>query len=66
MQNDNNERLKTNNELFKRKTISVSLPEDLIRWIEDQAQDDVYIRDRSHCIEIAVTEFKEKRNEKNS
>ena len=60
MQNDKNENLKMNNEL-KRKTISVSLPEELIRWIEDQAQEDVYIRDRSHCIEISVTEFKEKR-----
>ena len=49
----------------KRKAVSVSLPVELLEWIEKEVGSDLYLRDRSHLIEIAVSEFKERRDKKN-
>lgn len=45
----------------KRKTVSISLPTELLSWIEEQVASDIYIKDRSHLVEIAVSEFRERR-----
>jgi len=45
----------------KRKTVSISLPIELLEWIEREIENDLYLKDRSHLVEIAVSEFKERR-----
>ena len=45
----------------KRKTVSISLPTELLEWIEREIEADIYIKDRSHLCEIAIIEFREKR-----
>ncbi|MCW4020283.1 MAG: hypothetical protein NWF14_03525 [Candidatus Bathyarchaeota archaeon] len=47
--------------MSKRKAVSVSLPVELLEWIEKEIEKDLYLKDRSHLIEVAVSEFKERR-----
>jgi len=41
--------------------VSISLPIQLLEWIEKEIEQDLYLKDRSHLIEIAVSEFKKRR-----
>ena len=41
--------------------MSISLPTELLEWIEQEVKSDIYLKDRSHLVEVAISEFKERR-----
>jgi len=42
-----------------KKRVCVTLPEDLVEWLDDQVKTRIYA-DRSHAVEIAILRMKEK------
>lgn len=43
-----------------KKIISITLSHDIIRWVEKQAKTSVQYRNKSHLIELAIQELKQK------
>lgn len=42
-----------------KKTISATIDDTLIKWIDEQLKNTAKFRNKSHLIEIAITQYKE-------
>lgn len=43
-----------------RKRVSISFNPELLAWLDDQVEETVEFKDRSHAIEVILTRYKEK------
>lgn len=41
-----------------RMRLSITLEKEMLTWLDEQVRTQIYLRDRSHAIEIALTEFR--------
>lgn len=50
-------------ESMPKKRVGITLPEDLVKWLDEQVRRRIYA-DRSHAIEVAILTLKEKLEKK--
>lgn len=55
--------LRNRRDLFMKKIISITLEEDLIRWLEKYSKDNQKYRNKSHFVEVAIRALKKKEEE---